>query len=184
MYRLPKNAENMSRSDRFDYFSKIAKDFPESKKRFTGEELMISKDFGAYELFRTYARLGEVGYFYVASDIFWDRFTNKWARIETADYGSQIVYVRSVCSPYTDDFAEVFEDGEGGTYFTELDDELDWWGALLVEDPTGYDYAIPFCYILEAEYFTDEDSEELQNLIEKEKRELQEYRAIRYGAAV
>lgn len=172
MYRIPEKVEKMKIGDRVNYFFDIAKSFPEEKKKFTGEELMISRDFGAYELFRSYAHLEKVGYFFLADFVFGHRFKGKWARIKTADMGTRIAHVDYVHSPYRDEFEDDYDNDGYGKFFGNLDEEYEWWGALIVSSPFGDQYDIPFCYVVEAEYFTDDDEMELKTLIEKEKRVL------------
>ena len=143
MYRVTEEVEKMTLDERIDYFWNLgAEKYPEEKKEFTDEELMLSKGYTSYELFRNFAGLEEVGYFDFASRIFKDRFVGKWAEIERWSGVPWEFYVESICPPYSIDI-----ETDECRFYTELDVDNEFWGALEVKNTEGGTRLIPFCYI-------------------------------------
>lgn len=159
MYRVAETVEKMSKLERSRYFCELARQFPKDKKRFTAEELLISRDYVAYELFRSFAKLDEVGYFDVASTVFWDRFVGKWARIETLDRGTCYGLITRLYPCYSVDIDDCYDEG---SYMSELDTVEEWWGAVFIEDESGREDMIPYCCIDEAELLTEEEVAQLK----------------------
>lgn len=143
MYRVSEAVENMTDEERWGYFWNLAgSKYPKEKNEFADEELMLSKGYTSYELFRNFAGLREVGYFHFAGRIFQDRFVGKWVEIEDNFRVSWNYYVESICPPYSIDI-----ETDECSFYTELDVDIEFWGSLTLKKESGHYKEMPFCYI-------------------------------------
>lgn len=176
MYRIPKNLEKigtdktieeMDAKERYVYFSRLADAvYPADKKKFTAKEILLTRDYMAYELFRNFAGLKEVGYLGMAAGLFQRRFVGKWARIETLDRGTCCGLVTGLYPCYSVDIDDYCDEG---SYMSELDTVEEWWGAIFIEDALWGEDMIPYCCIDEVELLTEEEVAQLKEKREKKK---------------
>lgn len=155
MYRISEKMKKMTRWERYKAFEEAASAFPPDKDEFTAEELKVSRDYCAYEMFRNLANLDQVGYFYFANAVLKERFKNHWAEIEEEAGFPKAVYIQNLLLPYNCDLD--MAEGDDFSAVTAIDD---FWGGIQGKNYRGEHVYHPFFNLRRIKLLTDEDMKE------------------------